>query len=157
MILAGLWYSKVKPLMQKFIDPIVKELTVLETTGQYSVIQLSCIYTCIHQFIITPGVEVHPPNVAQVFWMTVHVICCSCNLPARALIQNFIQFNGIYGCGFCEQRGVVVGTERGGNVLTFLYDQLNPTGPARTQAKCLNYAKEATENHKVVCFNFFMI
>ncbi len=92
MILAGLWYSKVKPPMLKFIDPIVMELTVLETTGRTQLYSWAVyiVYT-VHQFIITPGVEVHPPNFAQaVFRITVHAICCSCDLPARALIQNFV-------------------------------------------------------------------
>ena len=94
----------------------------------------------------------HPPDVDEPFMMTVHTICCCCDLPAKALVQNFIQFNGIYGCSFCEQPGQVVSTVNGGSVITFPYDQLDPKGPPRTQEKCIEHAKEAVINHSMVCF-----
>ena len=82
--------------------------------------------------------------------ITVHTICVSCDLPAKALVQNFIQFNGVYGCGFCEQPGEVVTTAKGGNVITFPYVAHDPKGPPRTQQKCIEDAKEASDNHTVV-------
>ena len=51
------------------------------------------------------GVVVDVPGVANPFVMTAHVICCTCDLPGKALVQNIFQFNGAYGCGFCEQPG----------------------------------------------------
>ncbi len=100
---------------------------------------------------ILAGFEVHSPDIDQPFTLTVHAICFSCDLPARALVQNFIQFNGIYGCCFCEQPGVVVSTDKGGNVTTFPYQQEDPNGPARSQQKCIEHAMLANINHNTVC------
>ena len=101
--------------------------------------------------VITSGVEIHPPGVERPLLMTVHVICCSCDLPAKALVQNFVQFNGFYGCGFCKQPGTSIRTENGGTVLAFLYDQQLPKGPARTQQQCMQYAKDAVKECSSVC------
>jgi hypothetical protein len=30
---------------------------------------------------------------------------CVCDLPAKAKMQGFVQYNGKFGCGFCHQRG----------------------------------------------------
>ena len=98
------------------------------------------------------GVEVHPCGIKQPFQLTAHVVCCSCDLPARAIVQNFTQFNGVHGCNFCEQPGVSLRTERGGNVRVFPYDQHLPKGPSRTQLLNTQYAKRAVEQHSVVRF-----
>ena len=105
----------------------------------------------LHNCVFHVGVEIHPPDADQPFVITVHTICASCDLPAKAMVQNFIQFNGIYGCGYCEQPGEVVSTERGGNITTFPFNQLDPKGPHRTQEKCMEDAKEACLHHNVVC------
>ncbi len=65
--------------------------------------------------------------------MTVHLIGCCCDLPAKAIVQNFIQFNGMYGCSFCEQCGITITTIKGGNVRSFPYDHHQPKGPKRTK------------------------
>lgn len=97
------------------------------------------------------GIQVHPPGIQEPFNMKVLVVCCSCDLPARAMIQNFIQFNGFYGCCSCEQPGKTVQTANGGYVHTFPYVKDSPKGPARTKEACLQYAVEAVAQHSVVC------
>lgn len=67
------------------------------------------------------------------------------------MIQNFIQFNGFYGCCSCEQPGKTVQTTNGGHVHTFPYLKDSPKGPARTKEACLQYAVEAVAQHSVVC------
>lgn len=79
-----------------------------------------------------------------------HVICVSCDLPAKALVQNFVQFNGIYGCGFCEQPGEVVSTAKGGNVTTFPYNQSCPQGPPRSESTSIQYATQAQSTYNNV-------
>lgn len=96
------------------------------------------------------GVEVHLGNEAPL-QMKVCVLCCSCDLPARAIVQNFIQFNGYYGCCFCEQPGETTHTEKGGHVHTFPYNHISPKGPPRTQQATIQKAREALEEHSVVC------
>ena len=100
--------------------------------------------------IVTVGVTVDVPGVADPFVMTAHVICCTCDLPAKALVQNILQFNGAYGCGFCEQPGKNLRTANGGNVRIFPYQHESPKGELRTAAACVNYAEEAVETNSVV-------
>ena len=37
----------------------------------------------------------------------VSVIACTCDLPARAIMMNMVQYNGFYGCSHCMQKGNV--------------------------------------------------
>lgn len=39
------------------------------------------------------------------------LLSCSVDLPARAMIMNMKQFNGMYGCVYCEDQGTVVGSD----------------------------------------------
>ena len=36
------------------------------------------------------------------------LLCSTCDLPARALVMNMIQFNGFNGCCHCLQPGVIL-------------------------------------------------
>ena len=38
------------------------------------------------------------------------LLMCSVDLPARALVLNMKQFNGRYGCCYCEDKGVLRST-----------------------------------------------
>lgn len=35
----------------------------------------------------------------------VAIVAASCDLPARALVLNMRQFNGLHGCHLCEDKG----------------------------------------------------
>ena len=35
----------------------------------------------------------------------VALLCTTCDLPAKAMLLNFVQFNGFYGCSRCLQKG----------------------------------------------------
>jgi len=37
--------------------------------------------------------------------MHVGASLCICDAPARALVQEFTQYNGKFGCGFCMHEG----------------------------------------------------
>ncbi|CAN7945486.1 unnamed protein product, partial [Ixodes hexagonus] len=39
---------------------------------------------------------------------TVYCVCCSADSPARALMQNMVQYNGYFGCGWCLHPGKAV-------------------------------------------------
>lgn len=67
-------------------------------------------------------------------------------------MQNFIQFNGMYGCNFCEQLGKYVRTENGGNVRAFPYDINLPKGPLRMQEQCIDAVKVAIQQHTLLCY-----
>lgn len=34
------------------------------------------------------------------------LVCCTCDLPARAQVMSMVQFNGYYGCPCCLQKGM---------------------------------------------------
>ncbi|CAN8014896.1 unnamed protein product, partial [Ixodes persulcatus] len=39
---------------------------------------------------------------------TVYCVCCSADSPARALMQNMVQYNGYFGCGWYLHPGKTV-------------------------------------------------
>ena len=83
-----------------------------------------------------------------------HVVGCSLDLPARALVQNIVQFNGYFSCSYCEEQGVSLPTEGGGYVHSIPYNKELPKGTLRTKEKTIEYAKEAIATQSVVsaCF-----
>ena len=99
-------------------------------------------------FSFIVGVNILVPGRQDPLNLTVHILCSSFDLPARALVQNFNQFNGAFGCGFCEQPGRSFQTEKGGTVRVFPYSL--PFGPVRTKDSSIRHAKEAIKEHKVV-------
>lgn len=96
------------------------------------------------------GVEVQPHGVEAPCVIKVYVIAGTFDLPARASVLNCIQFNGKYGCSFCEQPGMTVRTEKGGSVHSYPYNLNDPTGPARTHEDFIKYAKQAVEQNLMV-------
>lgn len=49
---------------------------------------------------------------------TVDLLMASVDTPARAMVQHFVQFNGTYGCSWCETSGARVKKGKG-NVQTY--------------------------------------
>ena len=150
MLMAGLWCSPDKPPMQLFLKPVVEMLRKLESEGSY----IEKTSTTILLMFSNVGVQVHPSGVEHPFQMKVCVIGFSCDLPARATVQNFVQFNGFHGCSFCEQPGKTVSTSKGGHVHAFPYQHSSPKGPPRTQLGCVLNAAKAVEEHSVVNFAY---
>ena len=105
-------------------------------------------FLCVHH--INVGTDVQPHGHNHTFTMKAYIIGCTCDLPAKAIVQNFIQYNGAYRCGYCEQQGQTLRTEAGGNIRTFLYNEQSPSGPRRTQATTVQYAAQATVTKSVV-------
>lgn len=83
LILAGVWCGKSKPKMEVFLQKFVDEAKELATTG----IQWK-----------KNGVETH----SKIFGL-----CCCVDAPARASMQNTMQFNGYYGCSLCYHPGKI--------------------------------------------------
>lgn len=94
---------------------------------------------------------VHPQE-AEPFTLKAFLIGYSCDLPARAIVQNFMQFNGYHGCGFCEQPGKTITTRKGGHVHVFPYQKNSPKEPRRTHQGTLMNATLAVTQHTVVSF-----
>ena len=96
------------------------------------------------------GVTVQLPEKPDRCQVRAHVIGCTVDLPARAMMQNIIQFNGFHGCSFCEQPGETESTEGGGHVHVYPFDTTTPDGPSREQQTLMNHANLSLEQDKPV-------
>ena len=128
-ILAGLWFGEVKPSMNIYLKPIVEELIVLEKQG----------------------IEVTSSLVPEPFICKAVLVAGSCDLPAKCLVLNSVQFNGYFGCSKCLQSGKTARTnsERG-HTHVYPFDRNNPVGPKRTAATHVLDAKKAHKDDTVV-------
>ena len=123
MLFAGMWFGEKKPAMWTFLKPFHHSLSNLEQRVNFSVCGIGSI-TC--QGVLLGG---------------------TCDLPARCLVCNAIQYNGASSCWKCLQQGKTVKTgQRGGYVRVFPYQTEDPKGPLRTQAETREHAREALTN-----------
>jgi len=108
MIFAGLWFGEKKPAMWTFLKPHTHSFASLER-----------------------GVEMQSPE-RGTFHCRGILLACSCDLPARCLLCNSMQYNGENGCWKCLQPGKTVRTSVRGHCRAFPYQNDNPKGPLRT-------------------------
>ncbi|XP_046841889.1 uncharacterized protein LOC124436007 [Xenia sp. Carnegie-2017] len=92
ILLTGLWFGATKPQMNTFLEAFVNECHDLEKKG----------------FLLRE--EIIPRKV--------FALVCSSDSPARAMLRNCKQFNGKYGCDWCEHEGVSVLRNRGPQLVT---------------------------------------
>ncbi|CAG2216785.1 unnamed protein product [Mytilus edulis] len=104
----GLWICSKKPVMWSYLKPLHEELSKLED-----------------------GVEMKD-NKDEIFTMYASLFNCVCDLPAKCMMSNSMQFNGAYGCWYCYQPGTTYKTDKGGHTHIFPYQEGNPKGPERT-------------------------
>ena len=86
VLLVSLWFGSDKPNMHVYFEPFVKE-----TSDLYS-----------------NGFNWTDPNNKRVVHTKLQVLVGVCDTVARPLLQNFKQFNGKHGCGYCLDEGVLV-------------------------------------------------
>lgn len=82
IILAGLYVGENKPDFLEFFEPVVKEFKELNSKG----------------FTMTLS--------NQEIKFKVHINHLTADLPAKSQLQNKMQFNGKYGCGYCYHPGI---------------------------------------------------
>jgi len=119
-----LWFGRFKPCVSTFLQPFVSEIIMLYNNGFH--------------FIHTAT------NVTHTFF--VNATLCICDAPARAMVQNFTQFNGAFGCGFCTHPGQRI-RKGHGNVQIYPMDQWYPL---RTNKQSLKNATKATRMGKPI-------
>ena len=127
VILAGLWFGLSKPAMLTFLKPFLEGMSKLHS-----------------------GIELYSPDIMGNFYCRAMLLCGTCDLPAKAMVYNMIQFNGNYGCSHCLQSGKTFKVGQRGSIHIYPYIQDNPTGPMRTSEQLLQYSKEAVESGKPV-------
>lgn len=101
----GLRFGFQKPKLQTNLKPFVDELKVVSEKG------------------------LEWKNNGKIFFTTVFPLIYTADAPARTMLQNFMQYNRKYGCGFCENKGK--GVEKGREV-RHIYKALNPSPDSRT-------------------------
>ena len=97
VILHALWSGIGKPRMDCFLKPVVDELKMLYEVG-FNWVRNSVAHTT-----------------------RVHLGLICCDSVAHALLQNFKQFNGAFGCSFRMSPGTIV-PKGCGSVLLYLID-----------------------------------
>ena len=143
LLFAALWFGEQKPAMWTFLKPHMNALKDLQS-----------------------GVEFESPSRGKFFCKAV-LLACTCDLPARCLVCNSMQYNGEYRCWKCFHRGKTVKTGQRGNARAFPFNEKDPKGPLRTNELTLQHAKEALKQQMagkpryvvsgVKCFPFFSI
>lgn len=104
IIYYGLWISSRKPIMWSYLKPLHEEICKLED-----------------------GIKMKDCN-GEEFAMKATKFSCVCDLPARCMVSNSMQFNGEYGCWFCLQPGQNYTTNKGGHVRIFPFQANDPKG-----------------------------
>ena len=127
MLLAGVWFGPDKPFMLTYLKPF---------------------HTIFHQ-LETSGISIVNPSGEEI---TVRAIlpCGTCDLPARCLVCNSIQFNGFYGCLRCRQAGKSLRTQKGGHVHVNPFNEEDPSGPVRTKMGIMRDAQQAIQQKSPV-------
>ena len=69
------------------------------------------------------------------------LLCGTCDLPAKCMVLNMIQFNGKHGCPKCKQEGEVVKTGQG-HTRVFPFDELI-NEPKRNHQEFIQHGEEA--------------
>ncbi|XP_060573192.1 uncharacterized protein LOC132731094, partial [Ruditapes philippinarum] len=119
----GLGYHQKKPQVWSFLKPLYEELKVLETEG------------C----------ECTDSN-GKVFTSKCVLLTCTCDLPARALVYNCMQFNGSYSCWYCTDKGETYKFPTGGTCHVFPYNHKKPKSEPRTSETVKSDIASVCEN-----------
>lgn len=122
VVFYGVWISSKKPVMWSFLKPLYDDIAKLEHGVN---------------FVDYTGSE---------FLCQGTILTCTCDLPARCLVTNSIQFNGKFSCWFCLQQGETYHTSGGGHCHVFPFQVENPKGPARTCKEIKNDVYAAVKN-----------
>ncbi|XP_071493037.1 uncharacterized protein [Diadema antillarum] len=84
LILAGVWFGKVEPKMEVFLEKFTTEANKLSEDGVYW------------------------KRGDELIHSKLFGLCCCADAPARSAMQNSIRFNGYSGCGLCYHPGKLV-------------------------------------------------
>ena len=122
MLFAGLWFGDTKPFHSS--------LRKLETEG-------------------TP-IMVKVGNDTTEMGSKVILLAGTCDLPAKCLVCNSVQYNGSYGCLKCKQRGETVKVSAQGHMPAFPFIKPDPYGPKITHSETLRDTDTAVESGEAV-------
>ena len=119
MILHSLWYGG-KPSIVSFFEPLINEVNKINEEGFDIKLQSGCVIN-----------------------IKLRVTLAVMDSPARAYFQNLKQFNGHYGCGYCEHPGE--------NLDGIKYPVLAEPPVLRTHESVVENANNAIHQNVAVC------
>lgn len=120
IIISTLYYGRTKPKMDDLLYLLAREM----------------------DFINSTFITFYKKNVFWNFLPVLHL--CSCDLPARTAIQNFVAANGKFGCPFCHNPGTPI--ENNAERTTIRYVQHGATMIKRTHNETVEFAEQAVSN-----------
>lgn len=132
--------------MFQFLRPILESCKQAETTGVHARIIIQELHSIVTSFIHV-GFEVLVGREKQLQTCKAMVLCATLDLPGKAKLLNFNQFNGEFGCSKCLQEGEVVAVGRGH---TRVYPYLDTPAPLRSHAESYSLGMKALQTQKVL-------
>lgn len=85
-------------------------------------------------------------NGEQTATCRVKVLCTTLDLPAKAKVLNFVQYNGQFGCSVCKEEGMMVKVCRGS---TRVYKYSCPPTSLRNHEECYKLGRRALVQEEV--------
>lgn len=122
LFVCGLHYSRDKPNMLSFLQPFVAAVNDMYSTGLIWRHPIDS--TIMHSRVIAP--------------------IATLDCPARAAVKNIKQYNGNYGCSYCEHPGETCKTRAGFN---HVFPTLETNPPLRTHEGMIEQALQAFETN----------
>jgi hypothetical protein len=118
IIVGALWFGPVKPKMHSYLNPFITAVNSINTAG---------------------GIKWKHPMTQMEMQSKAFLIYCCADSPARCMLQGMQQFNGEFGCSWCEHKGEICKKGRG-HVRVF---PLEACAVKRTHASIIQHATES--------------
>lgn len=148
MLLLAIFYSRDKPLMNMYLRPIIDNINEMYKEGMcVSRIILWYTNTCSRCicYIYTSCTGIVVRTTSGNFRARAILLNFSCDLPARAIVVNMKQWNGVHGCLYCEDPGTTIGNDH-----LHRYWPFSPRSRQRTHTSLLKNAEDATKSAATV-------
>lgn len=84
IIVGAFWFGPVKPKMHSYLNPFITAVNSINTAG---------------------GIKWKHPMTQMEMQSKAFLIYCCADSPARCMLQGMQQFNGEFGCSWCEHKG----------------------------------------------------
>lgn len=111
IIVVGLYFGVSKPDPAWFCFPLIEEIQKIHKAGGFQIEDLDS------------TIAFHP--------IITH---CSCDLPAKAMCQGMVQYNGKYACGMCLHPGVPLENKNGNSKKSITYRYVGQEITLRTHS-----------------------
>ena len=136
--MGGLWCAKDQPPLFQYFKPILERCKALETEGLTSHLYHND-HNSLFCIVCGAGVQVSIDE-NKTATCRVKVLCATIDLPAKAKVLDFVQFNGKFGCTVCKQEGEMIKAGKGS---TRVYQYTDTPAPLRNHKECFKLGRRA--------------